>query len=473
MASLSSLHETRSVLVRPLLVGALLAANAVVGLMGQRLPLTLVLAAAAAAALALLALRDMALALTLFVVSAATVSFSLGTGTKSNLNAAMLMAGLFTGIWLLRMLVTRQVRLVRTPLNAPLFAFLVAGIVSSVNGLVVAGQPGALRIAGLMPQVGQHGIWILTVAVFLLAANNPVSERTLQVWTGFLIAAGIAMMAAGIATNSDYVLPRWSGGLYMWPVVLLLAQVLFNPGLDRRLKLLGLGALGIWAVWAVRVALGYKSIFAPALIAFAILLLFKSKRLFALAAAAALVVVLAVSPARFNRALTAGEEYSATPIRSNLWLDVFRMGARSPVLGLGPANYTYYWQDQTFHSRSYEHINRYAYTRVVYAPPAHNMFADLFAQTGAVGLFLFSWALAGGLWLGRQALRRPLSGFARAYALGVLSGFAALIVASFLFAEWLLPYVYNLGFASFPQAAYAWLLLGTLAWVGTANGATG
>ena len=49
----------------------------------------------------------------------------------------------------------------------------------------------------------------------------------------------------------------------------------------------------------------------------------------------------------------------------------------------------------------------------------------------------------------------------------MLAGFAAQIVASFFFAEWLLPYVYNLGFGNFPQAAYAWLLLGTLAWLGT------
>ena len=123
--------------------------------------------------------------------------------------------------------------------------------------------------------------------------------------------------------------------------------------------------------------------------------------------------------------------------------------------------------DLTFKSQSYEHVSPYAWTRQVYAPPAHNMFADLFAQTGAVGLMLFSWALGGGLWLGWQTLKRPLSPFARAYTYAVLAGFAAQIVASFVFAEWLLPYVYNLGFRNFPQAAYSWLLLGTLAWVGT------
>ena len=469
------LRDTRPLLLRPvlarlLLVLGLVAINVAVGLQWQRLPLTLILAAAAAAGLAVLALRDMPAALSLFVVSAAIVSFSLGTGTKSNLNVAMLMVGLFSGIWLLRMLMTRQFRLVRTPLNLPLFAFLVAGMVSWIYGLAVAGLPGGLRIAGLTAQVGQVGIWVLTAAIFLLAANHPVGERTLQLWTGFLVVAGIAMMAIGIVLNQYYLLPGWSGGLYMWPVVLLLAQILFNRDLDGRLRLLGLGGLAIWGYWAVKVAIGYKSIFVPAAFAFMILLFFKSKRLFLLVVTVAAIAVLALGTGRIDRALMAGEEYSATPIRSNLWADVFRLGARSPLFGLGPANYTYYWSDPNFESRSYEHVSRYAYTRQVYAPPAHNMFADLFAQTGALGLLLFTWALAGGLRLGWQALRRPLSPFGRAYAYAVLAGFAAQIVASFVFAEWLLPYVYNLGFGNFPQAAYAWLLLGTLAWVGTPEG---
>lgn len=470
MLSLSSRRDSWSLLIRLLLVLGLVAANAVIGLKYQRLPLSLVLAAAAGVGLAVLALRDMPAAQTLFVVSAGTVSFSLGTGTLSSLNVAMLMASLFSGVWLLRMVVTRRFRLVSTPLNRPLAAFLVAGAASFICGLAIAGMPGGRQIAGLKVQAGQYGIWALTAAIFLLSVNHPVGERTLRFWTGFLVLVGVAVMAAGIVARRYSVLPGWSGGLYMWPVVLLLAQILFNRDLDDRLKLLGLGGLGLWAIWAVKVALVYKSIFAPALIAFVILVFLKSKRLFFLAAAAALIVVVVVSPARIERALTAGEESSASPVRSNLWVDVFRLGSRSPLLGLGPANYTYYWSDQTFQSRSYEYVNRYAWTRQVYAPPAHNMFADLFAQTGAVGLLLFTWALAGGLRLGWKTLKRPLSPFGRAYAVAVLAGFAAQIVASFVFAEWLLPYVYNLGFGNFPQAAYAWLLLGTLAWVGKDEG---
>ncbi len=409
-------------------------------------------------------------ALTLFVVSAGTVSFSIGTGTKSSLNVAMLMVGLFSGAWLLRMIVTRRFRLVKTPLNWPLFAFLLAAMVSLIYGLTIAGLPGGLPIAGLMPQLGQYAIFVLTAAVFLLGANHPVGERTLRLWTGFLVVVGVAVMIAGIALRRYSVLSGWGGGLYMWPVVLLVAQILFNSDLDRRLKLLGLGGLAIWGYWVAKVAISYKSIFAPAAIAFVILVFFKSRRLFVLLAAAGVIVVAAMGTGRIERALMAGEYYSATPIRSNLWLDVFRLGSRSPLLGLGPANYRYYWIAPTFHSLSYEHINRFAYTRQAYAPPAHNMFADLFAETGALGLLLFCWALGGGLRLGWKTLKRPLSPFARAYAYAVLAGFAAQIVASFVFAEWLLPYVYNLGYNSFPQAAYAWLLLGTLAWVGTEGG---
>ena len=412
MLGLSSLRDSRPVLVRLLLVIGLMVANAAVGLRWQRLPLTLVLAAAAGAGLALLALRDMRLALTLFVVSAATVGFSLGTGTMSSLNVAMLMVGLFSGIWLLRMLVTRRFRLARTPLNLPLGAFLVAAVMSWIYGQAIAGLPGSVRIAGVPAEAGQYGIFVLTVAVFSLAANHRVSERVLQLWTVFIIVAGVAIIVAGIAFRRYSILPGWSGGLYMWPVVLLLAQILFNPGVNRRLKLVGLAGLALWAYWAVKVTLVYKSIYVPAGIAFLILLFFKSKRLFVLAVTVALIAVLSLGPERINRALTAGEDWSAMPIRSNLWLDVFRMGSRSPILGLGPANYTSYWQDLTFQSQSYEHVSRYAYTRQHYAPPAHNMFADLFAQTGAIGLLLFTWALAGGLWLGWKALKRPLTPFA-------------------------------------------------------------
>jgi hypothetical protein len=254
----------------------------------------------------------------------------------------------------------------------------------------------------------------------------------------------------------------WNGALYMWPFVLLLAQILFNPEMHRGLKLLGLGALGLWAYWVATIVLGWKSGWVPALLAFGMLLLLKSWRYCLVALLLCVALVLIIGPDTISAALLQNEEYSATPVRWNLWLDVFRMAVRSPLLGLGLANYEYYWQDLGFQSLSLPYVNPGAFVRSVYAPPAHNMFADIFAQTGALGLFFLVWALVAALRLGLQVRRQPLSGFGRALAHGVLCGFASLIVASFIFAEWLLPYVYNLGLKAFSHSVFAWLLLGTL-----------
>jgi hypothetical protein len=466
------LYHQKRALVAPLVVFVILAASAYAGYRLNRLPVFYLFAACGALALIAVTLKDVRLGLTLLVFASGTVGLSIGTGTQSSINVGMILVALLTGVWLARMLVTRHFRLVPTPLNRPLLAFLVAAAVSFIYGPAVAGASGGLRIAGLTVQAGQYGIWALTAAVFLLSANHPVGERALWLWIGFLIAVGVAIMVAGIALQSRDVLSVWGGSLYMWPVVLLLAQILFNHDLDGRIKLLGFGGLGIWGYWAVKVALISKSLFVPAVLAFLVLFFLRSRRLAILILAVVVTVVLVVGPGRISQMLTEGEEYSASPIRPNLWWDVFRLGARSPLLGLGPANYTYYWSDQTFQSLSYEYVSPYAFTRQAYAPPAHNMFADLFAQTGAIGLILFTWALVGSLRLGWQTLKRPLSPFARAYVFGVLVGFASLIVSSFFFCELLLPYVYNLGFRYFPQAAYAWLLLGTLTWVGT-SGAEG
>ena len=149
MRNLSVLRDTRPVLVtRMLLVLGLVAANVAIGLLWQRLPLKLLLAAAGGTGLVLLGLRDMPAALTLIVMAAGIVSFSVGTGTMSRLNVAMLLVALFSGVWILRMLVTRRLGLAPTPLNRPLLAFLLAGAASLVYGLAIAGQPGGCASQG-------------------------------------------------------------------------------------------------------------------------------------------------------------------------------------------------------------------------------------------------------------------------------------------------------------------------------------
>jgi O-antigen ligase len=196
-------------------------------------------------------------------------------------------------------------------------------------------------------------------------------------------------------------------------------------------------------------------------LALALLLLFRSRPFFL--AFALLAVAFAVL--NWNTLFPATylpEAQGGSLLRPQIWYDVIRMTARSPLLGLGPANYEYYWYDPSFHSYSYEHANPWAWMTRRYSPPSHNMFVDIFAQTGLVGFTLFLWAIYALLRRVNQTRLGLPSGFLRAYAQGVFCGFVALLLASFAFADWLLPFVYNITIRGFQQSVYCWLLLGSV-----------
>ena len=56
---------------------------------------------------------------------------------------------------------------------------------------------------------------------------------------------------------------------------------------------------------------------------------------------------------------------------------------------------------------------------------------------------------------------RVPAGFPRAYAYGALGGLAGTLVAAAL-VDWVLPFVYNLGFNGFRASVIVWIFLGGL-----------
>ena len=130
--------------------------------------------------------------------------------------------------------------------------------------------------------MGQDGIWVLTVAIFLLSANHPVGERTLQLWTGFLVIAGVAMMAAGIVLGGYYILPGWGGESVHVAGRAAAGADALQPQPGPPAEAAGAGGAGtLGCIGRSRSRSCYKSIFVPAAIALAILLFVKSRRLFA------------------------------------------------------------------------------------------------------------------------------------------------------------------------------------------------
>ncbi len=431
-------------------------------LFGYRPPLSPFYMAAGLGAffLGLLAFRSMPAALTLLVATSPLVEFSLSTGTQSPVHLSLLLVTLYTGVWLLRMLLQRDLHLVPCAANRPLLLFNLAVLVSWVAGYAfwkpTVPQPGN----AFFVQAGQVAMFVLSTALFFLAANHDLEEKHIRRWSGLIIAIGLVAIALDLLPGFHR--PKGvNGSMLVWPLVLLWAQLLFNNTLSRQIRLLGWLSLPLWVVWFWLRAFIWKSGWVPALLALGVLLLLRSRALFAVFTVLLIIFVLLNWSVLFP-ATYLPEEQGGSFLRPPIWWDVLRMTARDPVFGLGPANYMYYWHDPTFASYSLEHTDWRAWFAIGYAPPSHNMFVDVIAQTGLVGLAFFLWAIVALLRLAGQARRRLPAGFLGAYAHGVLAGFAAMLVSSFVFADWLLPFVYNITIKGFQHSLYTWLLLGSL-----------
>jgi len=410
--------------------------------------------------LALLALRSMAAALTLLIATSPLLDLSISTGTQSPLHFSLLWIGLCTVVWLVRMVVERRFRLLPSPANRPLLLFNVSALLSWLAGYAFWKPTVPRPENALTVQAGQTAIFILSAAAFFLAANHPLEEKDLRRWNGLIIVLGLGGIVLDLLPFTQRP-AGLTGGMLLWPLVLLWAQLLFNPNLSPSIRRLGWLSLPLWGLWVWQVSFAWKGGWLPALVGLSVLLFFRSRIVFTLFLVACIVLVATnweiLAPLTYLP-----EEQGGSLLRPYIWYDVLRLSAYSPLLGLGPVNYMYYWHDPTFISYSLERTNWWAWYHWGYSPPSHNMFVDIFAQTGLLGLGLFLWAAIALLGLAYRAGQKQKPGFAQAYARGVLAGFLALLISSFFFADWLIPFVYNITIKGFQHSLYSWLLLGSL-----------
>jgi hypothetical protein len=376
------------------------------------------------------------------------ISDSMGLG--SYLNEAMVLVAGLAGLWLLDMVVReKSIRLLRTRPLLPLLAIVVAALLAFANGqllwfLFARPAPLTAQLAGL-------AMFLLSPAAFLLAAHRITELRWLRyitwVFLGFGAVVFISRVAPGLGAQR-LLAPGLHGGLFwVWVVALSLTQALFNHDLKPGWR----AALGTLAV--AMLALGFSqhrdwaSAWLPPLIAAGVAVWLRSWRL-------GLVLTLLVVGGRIATEpnliadLIAADEYSINT-RWAAWEIVLGQIARvSPVLGLGPSNYYHYtplfsilgWNVQ-FNS--------------------HNQYVDLVAQVGFVGLLCYLWfALALGR-LGWRLRTQVKDGFASAYVYGVLAGLAGTLAAGML-ADWVIPFVYNIGLKGFRSSAMAWIFMGGL-----------
>lgn len=415
-----------------------------------------------------LAIQRMPLALTVLVATSVVVDLPISTGTSSPINLTILTVAGLTGLWIFRMLVLdKQVRLVPSAINWPLLGFIIVAGLAWLAGYAILDWRVNLPGNALQVQAGQFAMFALAAAALLLAANHPLDEATLKWWSGIILLLGVVAISSDLLRLRPHPLPAAIGSMHMWPFVLLTAQLLFNPTLrTRKWQILGWAIVGLWAYWFLfgPWVFNTKGKWAPAVMAIGFLLALRSFKLTALLGLVGLAILVVTG---YVETMIGAELATGTGYRPLVWRDVIEMTSQSWLLGLGPVNYMYYWPTLGVDSLAYQeyigkHPSLVMELGLSMRIPSHNMWIDLLAQTGLVGLLMFLVFAVLTLRLGWRLGRQLPPSFLKAHTYGVMCGFAALLIGSFWFADWLIPFVYNITIRGFRHSVYSWLLLGTL-----------
>jgi hypothetical protein len=404
--------------------------------------------------------------LTLLFLCSALLDIPISTGTQSAINLTMLFVAFLGGLWVFKMFaVEKKIQLKSSNANLPLILLIVVLLLSWLFGFVF--RDASIPVPGnsLLVQAGQVSMFVLSAMAFFLTANQPFSMQTLKVWISAIVLVGLLAIGIDVLGIKPDPFPAISGSLLMWPFIFIAAQLLFNPRFPRYLQVGGVLVLAAWAYWAfLTPTVNWKGGWAPAFFALLLLMGLRSWKVSAFVVMAiTITVVLSGSASIFvSREIATGSLY-----RPLIWLDVVQLTSRSWLFGIGPVNYMY----------SFRYIGQDSFLRQYVAEvnpfmmigwgrhfnvPSHNMFIDIYSQTGVLGLIMFVWFAVACILLGWRLSRRLPAGFLRAYVYAVLTGFIALLAGSFFFADWLIPFVYNITIAGFRHSVYTWLLLGTL-----------
>jgi hypothetical protein len=409
------------------------------------------LAVVAAAGALLAFLRWPALGVAAVVPVALTVRFSVGTGTDTTINAPTMLVGFLTVAWLLEMVARRRVALRLTTTTVALLAFMAVSVLAFASGT----QPwlAYAETASLPAQAGGLAIYLLSACAFLLVAHQMHDVRWLQFTTWLFLALGalhvlLSIVPGGSGMSRALIGSAGLGSLFWtWFAAHATGQAVFNQKLAAGWRLALAGVLGGNLYVGFVLHQDWTSGWLPALVACLVALLVGAPRLAPLVAlvGAATAVVGGSSVAQY--VLGGDNEYSLLT-RVEAWRVLGTVIGINPILGLGFANYS--WYTSLFPILGYYvHFN------------SHNNYVDLVAQTGVVGLACFLWFAWALIRLGWRLRDRVESGFSVAYVHSAIGGLAGTIVAATL-GDWVLPYVYNVGFSGFRASVLGWLFLGGL-----------
>jgi hypothetical protein len=301
------------------------------------------------------------------------------------------------------------------------------------------------RQAPLDAQLGGFGIVLLSIGALLLSAHLIKDLYWLKIIVWVFVGLG-TFYVTGRALQLSFIdrLYHWgfsAGSMYWtWLVALTAGQIIYNNELKTRVRILLIGIVLLILYVAIGQAYDWKSGWLPPLVALAVLIGNRFRKLALLA-----LPFMAIAGIYLVYGQIASDDYS-WGTRVDAWLIILTISRVSPLLGMGFANY--YWYTPLFPIRGFNvNFN------------SHSQFVDLIAQTGYIGLLCFLWLFIALGKLSWNMARKTSDGFAQAYSYSVLAGIAGSMVAAFL-VDWILPFVYNIGFTGFRASILPWIFMG-------------
>jgi len=303
-----------------------------------------------------------------------------------------------------------------------------------------------VRHAPLPAQVGGIAIVILSAAAYILVADLVRDLRWLKWMTGIFLVFGGIIMAGFILPGMDKVVQKiihgqTTGGLFSaWLAAIAFSQCLFNRDLGKGWRI-SLGVLLLaFCFYGLVVRFDWKSIWMPGLASIFAIIAFRYPR-FGIGLFLLGLVPIWLGYGQF----LATDEYSVST-RVEGWSILAEIIKANPLLGLGFGNYYYY--TPLFSIRGF-----------FVSFNSHNNYIDIIAQTGLIGLFCFLWFTWQAGKTGWNLRNKFSDGFSKAYIYGALGGLVGTLTAGML-GDWILPFIYNIGFGGLRNGLVGWMFLG-------------
>lgn len=402
----------------------------------------------------LLLLRHPTLALLAIVPASVAIPYGLGTGTETVLPVSVLLVFLALGLWLLDMVVVkREFRLM--PNRLVTAALLLAA--SSLLSFAIGQIPWFYyQHAPITAQLGGTMLYVLAAATFLVVAH--CVTRKVLIWSvaALIVLGGVYLFLRPISEYNYWltwpVLRFYANGstgslFWVWLLCIALAQLIFNRSMHLPLRI-GIGAVLVAFLYnAFVMGRDWTSGWLPPMLGAGVILFLASKN-FRIPLLLGGLLVLVVNFDQIRSIVMVGDNEYSLMTRLDAWLIMFKIIAVSPILGVGPANY--YFLTPLFPIRGYSvQFN------------SHNNYIDLLAQTGIVGFGIFIWLLVEVILLGMRMRNQVADSFERALVYGVIGGTVGSLAAGML-GDWVIPFVYNVGFAGFRASLLGWFFMGAL-----------